>query len=49
MIMILMMNCHQQKKIRKDSAFCESDSGSIHADDDDHHSLDGEKKALLEE
>ena len=32
------------KKIRKDSKFCESDSVSIHADDDDGHSLDGEKK-----
>ena len=37
------------KKIRKDSEFCESDSVSIHADDEDDHSLDGEKKALLEE
>ena len=32
------------KKIRKDSEFCESDSVSIHADDDDNHSLDGEKQ-----
>ena len=37
------------KKIREDSEFCESDSVSIHADDEDDHSLDGEKKALLEE
>ena len=32
------------KKIRKDSEFCESGSVSIHADDDNDHSLDGEKK-----
>ena len=38
----------QAKKIRNDSEFCESDSVSIHADDDDNHSLDGEKKALSE-
>ena len=32
------------KKIRKDSEFCEGSSVSIHANDDNHHSLDGEKK-----
>ena len=32
------------KKIRKDSEFCESGSVSIHANDDNHDSLDGEKK-----
>ena len=32
------------KKIRKDSEFCESGSVNIHANDDNHHSLDGEKK-----
>ena len=37
------------KKIHKDSEFCESDFVSTDANDDDDHSLDGEKKALLEE
>ena len=33
------------KKIRKDSEFCGSGSVSIHANDDNHHSLDGEKNS----
>ena len=32
------------KKVRRDSEFCESGSVSIHANDDNHHTLDGEKK-----
>ena len=34
------------KKIRKDSEFCESGSVSIHANDDNDHSLDREENSV---